>query len=974
MRKLLDCPRKNEKGQALILVMVLMLLSALIIGPLLQYMSTGIYAGKVFEKKADELYAADAGIEDALWQIRNDKVDDLFQSYSPAYDIYDYFTDNWTYALSEQINGKDVNITIENVWIPKDINAPDKTTARNIIQSAKLVVTGTVSDPINRQYRIKITYYPGAGEDLRVQKVGIWLPPGFDYVTGSCNLGTNPAEEYYSPNPAITIHAGGKAVVWSFTLVSFEDFPGVNPGDFPMESNITFNFTSNQPNRSLEALPWITTSGVLDIPYSWDADIKIFRITSVAGGTTVEGYAIKSQLRQMSAAVSGDYYATGNTLMRNAYFDSYYIRDTWVHTDVSIPVNSSSNNVPQESSQGAGDGIPPDANVAAAYLYWTSWFDASTSIFSDSCGNFNNWTRNDTGGSQTRVPTADGDIRGTWNTSPCWDDIDETSYDDVDYMTGTTTVTGSAYMLFNFSPFSLPAGAVITDLTIYYRAREVSNGFSNILPCIMVNGNRYNGTGVDPNNSFTTRSHSYTTNPNTRLAWTPEDLNGTGPNPLQQFGVYSSDLDPDVQVSMVYAQVNYESSSCWSISGGQFRGRGASSATTAQRTLTLTNSLDLSSYASGTVGVSWEQDENGYLESSDYLYFAFSNDGGSSWSANIPAFNDDNPDSPFSYTIPDTYLNNNFKMRFYFTFNDQDEFVYIDNIEFTVMEADTTVYFKIDGQLVYFDGSNNPQVDLTGTQQITADMSKVIQSTSGYSYACVKNVTDLVLSFAEDDDGEYGNDGDESDDTYYPGIATYTVGGVNGTLGDDNPSHTQLSHAGWSLVVIYSSPATLGHQLYLYGLYPYGRFTHAFDYTNVDFDADGNPGGTISGFIVPERIWDDDLGAWEVNAAKISVFVGEGDDFINGDYLAFNGTKLWDGTVSGSLNDVWNGLSTIFSADGVDVDTFYVTWASGLLDAGDTSAQIDLYTDQDNWNLVFIIISFRSETTTGGTVTYLILQ
>ena len=60
------------------------------------------------------------------------------------------------------------------------------------------------------------------------------------------------------------------------------------------------------------------------------------------------------------------------------------------------------------------------------------------------------------------------------------------------------------------------------------------------------------------------------------------------------------------------------------------------------------------------------------------------------------------------------------------------------------------------------------------------------------------------------------------------------------------------------------------------------------------------------------------------------------------------------------------------SEDGVDIDTFYVTWASGLLEPGDSSAQLDLITGVDSWNLVYIILSLRSETTTGGTVHYII--
>jgi len=61
----------DEKGQALILAVILLLVGSLIIVPLLGFMSTGLIAGQVFEKKMGGLYAADAGIEDALWKIIN---------------------------------------------------------------------------------------------------------------------------------------------------------------------------------------------------------------------------------------------------------------------------------------------------------------------------------------------------------------------------------------------------------------------------------------------------------------------------------------------------------------------------------------------------------------------------------------------------------------------------------------------------------------------------------------------------------------------------------------------------------------------------------------------------------------------------------------------------------------------------------------------------------------------------------------
>jgi hypothetical protein len=63
--------RGNEKGQALVLAVILLGLGALMLTPLLAFMSTGLSAGKVFEVKTEELYAADAGVEDAVWEINN---------------------------------------------------------------------------------------------------------------------------------------------------------------------------------------------------------------------------------------------------------------------------------------------------------------------------------------------------------------------------------------------------------------------------------------------------------------------------------------------------------------------------------------------------------------------------------------------------------------------------------------------------------------------------------------------------------------------------------------------------------------------------------------------------------------------------------------------------------------------------------------------------------------------------------------
>jgi hypothetical protein len=65
MKKLI----RGERGYVLIAALVVLLVLGLISGPLLSYMVSGLRAGHVFETGAGELYAADAGVQDAVLRI-----------------------------------------------------------------------------------------------------------------------------------------------------------------------------------------------------------------------------------------------------------------------------------------------------------------------------------------------------------------------------------------------------------------------------------------------------------------------------------------------------------------------------------------------------------------------------------------------------------------------------------------------------------------------------------------------------------------------------------------------------------------------------------------------------------------------------------------------------------------------------------------------------------------------------------------
>ncbi|MFC1914387.1 hypothetical protein ACFLXF_03850 [Chloroflexota bacterium] len=358
----------------------------------------------------------------------------------------------------------------------------------------------------------------------------------------------------------------------------------------------------------------------------------------------------------------------------------------------------------------------------------------------------------------------------------------------------------------------------------------------------------------------------------------------------------------------------------------------------------MASSIDLTSYSEGEAIVEWDHDESSTLSGTDGLTFQISRDDGDNWSDPITAFYDDisMPDydeAYFYYIIPEEYLTANFKLKFHLE-GFADDYCYLDDIAVAQITAaiDTTASLKINETV----------------HNVTATTSSAIafEKPDEYAYACYVDVTGLVQADSEVVEDEWGGE-------CHTGNAIYTVGGVDADTGE------YRSYAGWSLIIVYSSPETAGHQLYLYDTFAINPGNQ-----NLDFDFDGEPGGDITGFVVPEPIEGEEI------AATLTCFVGEGDGAYDGDYMQFNETDLSDG--DGDLDDVWDSDSIGMTEPGVDVDTFTIYWddedpyGDPVISADDTEAHIDLPTGDDNWVLIYMILSVRSETIVGGTTHYVI--
>ena len=93
---------RDEKGKAMVMALILLVIGGLTSTPLLAYMGSGLLAGEVYEKSTAELYAADAGVEDAMWKIQHEvpEVMGLTSCYP-----------DWSYNMSD-VNGRSVDVTI----------------------------------------------------------------------------------------------------------------------------------------------------------------------------------------------------------------------------------------------------------------------------------------------------------------------------------------------------------------------------------------------------------------------------------------------------------------------------------------------------------------------------------------------------------------------------------------------------------------------------------------------------------------------------------------------------------------------------------------------------------------------------------------------------------------------------------------------------------------------------------------------
>jgi len=180
---------KRQDGMALPAVLAMFAVGSLLIVPSMNYVATNLSAGTAAAEEFKGILAADAGVEDALWKIKNDDPDFL-----EPYTITD-------------INGLSIDIDIDEIEtiagepVGDTGNHPDRLSAN----------TTVTYDSGTYYYTLALTSHHN--KPIKIERILIEFPAGVDYVSGttSSNI-TKPPDA--DPTTISGSSTTGITVVW----------------------------------------------------------------------------------------------------------------------------------------------------------------------------------------------------------------------------------------------------------------------------------------------------------------------------------------------------------------------------------------------------------------------------------------------------------------------------------------------------------------------------------------------------------------------------------------------------------------------------------------------------------------------------------------------------------------------------------------------------------------------------------------
>jgi hypothetical protein len=379
--------RHKEAGMAVLqLVLLLAMISALLLPVILNLMGTTVKSGQLEERKTKEFYSADAGVTSGLYRVKeggsklpswmvtnpngNSQWLESTFAHNPPYESY-------TLSPGDPLNDNSVAYRIKPMWtlgegtsMLETYNATQKRDpAVNIAVYGDYNGAGSVSG--RGSYKIDIVY-PGGDGTVKIGRIGCWLPAGLAYVAGSSSL-EKTSTMAIKKVPVVSNYKGGYTITWDYpTPVDYNSFL---EGQLS-KASVTFEYTpGSEPQGEFS---WVRTDKTSGVNYlAWDMKLKQYEVKSTATSptgetTTASAYTyMEVGTQSFGATVEGDYWAFGNTLMRDAEGSSPHRERLYL------------------SSNSTVSAIPSNATIKYIYLYWSGWKCKPWS----GMGPSDNWTR-----------------------------------------------------------------------------------------------------------------------------------------------------------------------------------------------------------------------------------------------------------------------------------------------------------------------------------------------------------------------------------------------------------------------------------------------------------------------------------------------------------------------------------------------------------------------------------------------------
>jgi len=287
MKKMLNRLIRNEQGQALIFALIMLAVGSLIVVPLLAFMSTGLMAAQTIEEKMDELYATDAGVEDAAHKI--------LTNYGPFASLG--VNDSYTYPLTDPVNGQTVSVTATKLSLIADFIGEDEYKVGQphegwVTFDAPAIVE-TTEEYV--EYSCSINFeYTGVGT-RQIITIGAF----FAHFTGGEDLIDGPYEVVYTPvmtsdfleagSPEKVLGSGSFAFIWRWPKIPPRG-PLFDPGD---TGSLSFKFKIWDSTWEYDLYYIWATFKEQDISYiTNDPGTYNWQIEAVAGDTTVRSFIL----------------------------------------------------------------------------------------------------------------------------------------------------------------------------------------------------------------------------------------------------------------------------------------------------------------------------------------------------------------------------------------------------------------------------------------------------------------------------------------------------------------------------------------------------------------------------------------------------------------------------------------------------------------------------------------------------------